>query len=78
MLDGLGREPEVVDANLGVASGLPESRRQHPERLGRLDRDPQLGLAAQTAQQGRGALLLGTGRQQIDPETNLRDVHRRR
>jgi len=62
-LNGLRSEPEIVHADVRVASGLPKSCGQGAEYLRGLHRDPQLRLAAQPLERCRRLLLPGSGPQ---------------
>jgi hypothetical protein len=73
-LNGLCRKPEVVHANAWISSRLSEFCGQAPERLGRFDRDSQLGLSPESSKHGSRALLPRTGPQQFQTEPDFGDV----
>jgi hypothetical protein len=77
MLNRLRREPQVVDANMWVSSGLSKLGGQDPERLSRFDGDSQLRFSTKTTKHGGGSLLLRTGSHQRHAEPDFGEVDRR-
>ncbi len=76
-LDRLRGKPEVVNANMWVSSGLSKPGGQDPERLSRLDGDPQLRLSTEPSKHCCRSLLLWTRSQQLHAKPDFGNVHRR-